>query len=147
MKNAILIIISLFIFTGCAKTSAVPLGNGFIQIDAEAPPVLGRTGAQKAAIKKAAETTLSYGKHSFIVVDKASWSDLNFSGSSQGGFSATPNYASGGYSSNFGTSRTSQSTIIIKVFDKGEKGSKGAISAQNFLDSLEPKREAKEIKK
>ena len=136
MTNTFLILISLFIFTGCAKTSVMPLGNGFVQIDAEAPPVLGRTGAQKAAIKKAAETTLSYGKSSFVVVDKASWSDLNISGSSSGGFSATPFSASGSYSSGFGTTRTSQTAIVIKMFDKGEKGSKNSINAQAYLDTL-----------
>ncbi len=133
MKAIIPLILSILVLTGCATQNAMPLGNDMMQIDVSAAPVYGRTGAQRLAFQKAAQATIEAGYDKFIVVGNEGWNETSMSGGSSGSFNANPQYASGSYNSGFGTMRHPESTMVIKMFHNGDKGSAKAIDARSVL--------------
>jgi len=133
----LLITAAVLALSGCATQSAMPLGNDMMQIDVSAAPIYGRAGAMQMAYQTAAKATIKAGYDKFIVVGDNGWNETTAGGASFGSFgaNATPAYgsASGSYSSGWGTHRHPESSMIIHMFHKGDKGSAKAIDAQQIL--------------
>ena len=131
MKKTVLMV--LLLLAACATQSAMPLGNGLMQIDVSAAPVYGRAGAQEMALKKAAQATIDAGYDKFIVVKNQGWNENSISGGSYG--SANVN-AYGGMASEgsyFGSERHPEVNMTIRMFHYKDKGSNGAIDARKIV--------------
>lgn len=66
-----LIVLLVFLFVGCARTSTIPITNNMVQISTSAAVVCGATGAQRVALERAAIETLNRGFDRFVIVGGA----------------------------------------------------------------------------
>lgn len=66
--HAVSSILAMLSLASCASTSVMPLSADTIQVTAEADPDCGPSGAQQAALKRAAVETLRRGFDSFVVL-------------------------------------------------------------------------------
>lgn len=133
MKN-ITLITALTLLTACVHESAMPLGNNMVQIDVSAAPVYGRAGAQRIAMENAAKATLKMGYDKFIIVNNSGWNEstVTAGSSSSAGGSA---YGFSGSSNSFAsTNRHPEAKILVHMFHNGDKGSKDAVDAKQFLE-------------
>lgn len=128
-----LLLVSVVLLSACASQNAMPLGNDMMQIDVSAAPVYGRTGAQRMAFQKAAQATIEAGYERFVVVGNEGWNESTIGGGSYASVSANPYAASGYGGSSWGSMRHPESTMVIKMFKKGDKGFDKAIDASQYL--------------
>lgn len=85
------------------------------------------------AYVKAAQTTLDYGYDKFLIATNNASGEVNAYGMTYGGFSATPDYASGQVASSSGTITRPQVKMIIKMLHSSEKGADKAIDAKAVM--------------
>lgn len=132
-----LLLASALFLAGCATQNAMHLRNNMMQIDVSAAPVYGRAGAQRMAMQKAAQATLDAGFDKFIVVSTHSWNESGITGGSSGSFSANPSLASGTHQSGFSSYKRPESTLIIKMYRKGDPEFDKAVDAASVLNQQE----------
>lgn len=135
MKKIVIAASVAALVAGCAVQTATPLAGNVAQIDISAAPVYGRAGAQRMAIRKAAQTTIDYGFDKFVVLDNHSWNEATLSAGSYGSFSANRSYAGGGFNSYASEIRRPEAKMVIKMFKATDKEAANAIDAKALLAS------------
>jgi hypothetical protein len=68
MRAALTLAIAL-IASGCVRTSVMPLAQDTIEITTNAAPVCGESGAQNAAVQRAAVETIRHGFDRFVILN------------------------------------------------------------------------------
>ncbi len=133
---------------GCASTSVMPLSADTIQVTAQADPDCGPTGAQRAALKRAAVETLRQGYDSFIVLGVQQANNTRVVGYTPVQAQTTTNAVGSDYgNASFvtGQSTTTYSggqaimggsfdqILTVQMFRSGDPGFERAISARATL--------------
>jgi hypothetical protein len=130
--------IGLLALTGCVSTSSMPLGNDMAEINVSAAKVYTRADAMQMAYAEAAKTTVKMGYDKFLVVGSDGWNEQTASGGSYGQANINGNpYAFQGSAQNgsfFGTDRSPESKMIIKMFHNSDKEAKKAIDARAIIE-------------
>ncbi len=140
--------LALLAMAGCASTSVMPLSADTIQVTAQADPDCGPTGAQRAALKRAAVETLRQGYDSFIVLGVQQANNTRVVGYTPVQAQTTTNAAG----TNYGNASfvTGQSTttysggqaimggsfdqiMTVQMFRSGDPGFERAVSARVTL--------------
>lgn len=115
--------------------AAIPLGNDMMQIDVSGDIVHARADTQRMAFQKAAKATIEDGYDFFIVVENKGWTEPQSMdspyGTLDGNASGFDGWGFGGGS----TYRMPVSTMVIKMFRKGDKGAEKALDARQYLQT------------
>ena len=148
LSNAMASVLALAALAGCASTSVMPLSADTIQVTAQADPDCGPTGAQRAALKRAAVETLRQGFDSFVVLGVQQANNTRVVGYTPVQAQTTTNAAGSSYGNASFVSGQSTTTytggqamiggsydqvLTVQMFRSGDPGFERAISARATL--------------
>ena len=145
----LLCLLTIPALASCQNSTSVPLANGVAQINATAPPICGRGGAQRQAVKQAAIHTLRNGYDRFVVAESDHYFDKTIiEGSTrvvtENAVIAASNGSAGASAAGSKTtivksppivSGMHEQTLVIKMFRTGDPGYNTGVSARQVLGS------------
>lgn len=129
----IMLLTFILVLASCAQKSAIPLGNDMMQIDVSGDIVHTRAQTQKMAFEKAAQATVEAGFDRFIIVDNKGWNEQGSIGSSYGRVDGNIFDIDGRHFGGESTYRLPESTMVIRMIRRGDKGYAKAIEARKHL--------------
>jgi hypothetical protein len=140
----IVLICTIALMAGCARSSVIPLANDTVQITSSAAPICGMAGAQSVAVRQAAVETIRRGYDKFLIQDGAYQSTVGVVGYTpvvaQSNGTATV-YGNRAYGTSTTTVTGGQPTVgghhnqalIVKMFKDGDAAGANAVSARQTL--------------
>ena len=129
--------------TARVSTSEMPLQNNIWQVDVEAGGRLFVGGADKAALKRAAELTIAQGYTHFVISNPNTQTSTTYAGSTAGFSQTNVNvigntaYGSTTYTPGVPIFRPQKNvTVTVTMFHAGEPGAANALDAAATLARL-----------